>query len=375
MNHLENKIWVVVGTRPECIKQVPLFWSLQKKFGADQVCLIGTGQHQELLQQALAPFKTRLDYSVELPKDRKDLVELAGLLTLALGDLFRTQKPRAVVVQGDTTTSAISAICAFYQKIPLFHNEAGLRSFDLLQPFPEEANRKWITAVADLHFAPTELATQKLHDEQVDPAKVFVTGNTGIDALHWALKQLPEDPEYLRIQNWLNGRSPVLVTAHRRENEGSAMKNFYEMLAGFANQHSDLGFVCPIHPNNLAKPFAEKYLAPASNTLLVPPLDYVSTCHLLSQSALTMTDSGGIQEEGCSLGVPVVVCRAKSERMEAINAGLAKLCNPNDESQIQDGLRWAYQQFKNYPRKIQTIYGDGQASDKITALIEKYLLN
>ncbi len=259
---LNFKIWVVVGTRPEVIKQVPLYRALVKKMGKQNVGLIGTGQHRELLDQALAHFGEKLDVNLELMQAGQSLGATAARVLTKIDEIVVASKPEMLIVQGDTTTAAMTAVAGFHNGIKVVHNEAGLRTYDLQNPYPEEANRKWIGVVADIHFPPTVVARDALIKEGVDPSRVHVVGNTGIDALMWTLKEkkCPDETAGL-ISGWkARGLKPVLVTAHRRENDVSKMDAWFQSLAGFLEQRKDIVLVCPMHPNNRALDAAKKYL-------------------------------------------------------------------------------------------------------------------
>lgn len=353
------KIWIVVGTRPEVIKQIPVYWACQKVFGAPNVKLIGTGQHKELLAQALAHFGVQLDLNFEIMKPGQSLSKIAAAVMEKFDEALEMETPDWVIVQGDTTTAAMAALATFHKKIKIAHNEAGLRSYDLLNPFPEEANRKIISSVANVHFVPTELASSALIKENVNKKSIYCVGNPGIDSLYWTLNQkIP-----LRIESLLKDlenkkMSPVLMTAHRRENAGSTMDQWFEVLKDFFTKNSDLNLICPMHPNNLALDHAQKHLKNMSNVLLCEPFNYLETCHLLKASRMVVTDSGGLQEESATLGIPAVVCRKTTERMEGVLANRALLV---DTDLISDSLPKALNWALATPKLEQNtqIFGDG----------------
>ncbi len=337
-----KKYWILVGTRPEVIKQVPLYLELLKRFGKDQVALIGTGQHKELLKQALDHFGIEPDINLNIMTQDQSLVSSSAAVLEGIGQLLRecSEKPEWVIVQGDTTTAAMAAWAAFQSGVKVAHNEAGLRSYNLKHPFPEEANRKLIGTIADLHLAPTELARNALLKEGVSAQQVFITGNTGIDALRWTLEQTePESICRLISQLQKDALTPVLVTAHRRENR-SSMESWFKTLREFLNAHSDLALVCPMHPNQAAEEAARRFLGDLPRAHIRPAMNYAETCHLLKHCAFVVTDSGGIQEEASTLGVPVVVCRQTTERMEAVHEGIALLAG-NEPEKIYQGMLWA----------------------------------
>jgi UDP-N-acetylglucosamine 2-epimerase (non-hydrolysing) len=290
-----------------------------------------------------------------------------------MGEAIKRQKPDFVVVQGDTTTAAITAMSAFHNKVPVFHNEAGLRSYNLHHPFPEEANRRWISVVADRHFAPTETAKKALLQEGVAEEDVLVTGNPGVDSLFWTVEQRVESKVLDQVKQKVEqGLKPVLITSHRRENSGSFMDNWFRSLKGFGEKHPELFFICPLHPNQLAREHAERHLGGSERALLCEPLSYAETCHTLKQCFFVVTDSGGIQEEAVSLGVPVVVCRKVTERMEGVKAGWSRLADPQETEQVLDGMKWAYDLAKAPPEKSLP-FGDGRASQVMARGIGSFL--
>lgn len=364
------KIWVVVGTRPEVIKQVPVYWACQNKFGPEKVKLIGTGQHKELLTQALTHFGAQLDANFDIMKPGQSLSKVAASVLERFDEALEKESPDWVIVQGDTTTAAMAALAAFHRKIKIAHNEAGLRSHDLQNPFPEEANRKIISSIADLHFAPTKIAHTALIKENVSPEAIEVVGNTGIDSLHWTLsKPTPKNIGNLLEEIQKNQAEPVLLTAHRRENAGYTMDQWFEELQKFFNDHKELYLVYPIHPNNLARPYAEKYLASLKNACLFEPFNYLETCHLLKSCRFVITDSGGIQEESATLGIPAVVCRKTTERPEGILAGRAKLVNTDNlHNEISAALEWAINLGRG---PEQNLFGDGNAAKKIANILSE----
>ena len=366
-----KKIWVIVGTRPEVIKQVPLYWALKERRG-DSVALVGTGQHRELLDQALKPFDVRLDFNLDLSPQSSRLSETASLIFAGFDKLFSKFQPNWVVVQGDTTSAAIVAQCAFYNRIKVAHNEAGLRSHDLGHPFPEEANRKLITALASVNFAPTKRAQQELLKENISLSKIHLVGNTGVDSLLWMLKQpIPPLAEEIILNLRNENRKLVLLTAHRRENKGELVWKWFETLANFLKSQPDLFLVYPFHPNKIAKGACDQFLAPLPQVKILDPIDYPTTCHLLKFSHMVVTDSGGLQEEGATLGIPVVVCRKTTERAEAVELNLSKLADPEDPVALKIGLEWAFNLSTQERSKNQILkpFGDGRAANRICDLI------
>lgn len=366
---LENKkIWILVGTRPEVIKQVPLYQACVKRFGAKAVALVGTGQHKELLTQALAPFGVELDINLDIMKPDQSLTMSSAAILQGLDMLFRQTRPEWLVVQGDTSSAVMAAVAAFQHRILVAHNEAGLRSYDLRQPFPEEANRKMIAVVADLHLAPTTKAADVLRREGAPDEKIHVVGNTGIDAFLMMLSRpAPAAAQEIIGRVTAKGCRPVLLTAHRRENAADRVDSWFKALADFLKAHPDLALVYPTHPNKMSQDAAAKHLSTLDRAFLVPPLDYPSTCHVLNASRFVVTDSGGIQEEGATLGLPVVICRERTERTEAIDAGVARLAG-TDTQKVLDAMEWAYKMSES-PRVQKWPFGDGKSSPRIADIL------
>ena len=361
-----KKIWILVGTRPDVIKQMPVYLACCEKFGRDQVALIGTGQHRELLDQALDHFELRLDHDLNVMKSGGSLNELSAAILRGMDLLFRDGTPDWLLVQGDTTSAAMASWAGFQNQIKVAHSEAGLRSYDLQNPYPEEANRRLISLVADLHFAPTEGAKKILLGEGIDADRVLVTGNPGIDALRMTL-DMPEPKLSKEIREKIEGDQlkAVLLTAHRRENKGDGMTQWFEALARFMKQHTDLALIYPVHPNLSASGPAQKFLASDPRVFIQSALGYAETCHLLQHCQFVVTDSGGIQEEAAALGVPAVVCRRATERQEAIHAGLARLAGTATD-QVLDAMEWAYQTPRRKAKeRFHPFYGDGYSADRI----------
>lgn len=368
------KIWVLVGTRPEVIKQAPVYMACRDAFGADQVALIGTGQHRELLDQALAHFDLELDANLDVMQPGQTPTTAAAAILAGLEPMLRDRPPAWMVVQGDTTSAAMAAWAGFHAGVKVAHNEAGLRSYNLQHPFPEEANRKLISAIADEHFAPTEHARRALLAEGCRDEHVHVTGNPGIDSFLMTL----ERPRAERVTDIVataegEGRHLVLLTAHRRENSGHGMDEWFATLREYLDQRPQLELVYPLHPNRLGQHAAGRYLDGHPRVRIVEPLDYGETCHVLSHSSFTVTDSGGIQEEATTLEIPVVVCRRATERPEAVDAGFAHLAG-TDHEVLHDALDWAYERALTHQRGgINPIFGDGHAAERIARILAERL--
>jgi UDP-N-acetylglucosamine 2-epimerase len=369
-----SDVWIVLGTRPEAIKQIPLYLEARKRWGVDRVKLVCSGQHPDLLKPIFEIFDVQPDFEFQFAKTGLGLSEMSSLLLSRAAELFKKGKPRLLVVQGDTSTAAMLGLAAFYeQKIQVVHNEAGLRSGNNRDPFPEELNRKILASLSDYHLAPTHKAYEQLLREGVLAEKIVMAGNTGIDALVQVLnKEASPDLTKILLQVPAN-KKIVLMTAHRRENQGDSFANWFEGLAGFLRKNSDLFLIYPQHPNAFAREACEKYLGVLDNVLLTGPLDYLTTSHLLSKAAFIVTDSGGLQEEGASLGVPVVVCRKTTERSEAIDAGYARLAGTSLDG-VLAGCEWALELSKGGALEKQWPFGHGDASLKICDAFESWNL-
>lgn len=370
-----SSVWVFVGTRPEVIKQVPVYKALKEKLGDSSVSLIGTGQHKELLDQALEPFGVSLDDNFKLMEQANGLTDMASLILQKVNEIFKEKKPDLVIVQGDTLSAAMIAWASFLNHIPVAHNEAGLRTFNLNHPFPEEGNRRLISSIASYHFPPTELAKKVLLSEGIPSEKIFLVGNPGLDSLKEMLekKTSPQRITALLDNCHQEGRRPVLLTAHRRENEGEPIKKWFSAILSFLEKRPDVKIIYPMHPNNVAKPHAEVvFKNHPQMELLFPPLNYVETCHLLSHCRFVVTDSGGIQEEASTLGVPVVVCRETSERMEAVQEGFSQLAGQEIDS-ILNCMEKAYQKNRIHKEEWNPIFGAGDSGQKMADIISNIL--
>lgn len=369
------RVLSVFGTRPEAIKMAPLVLALQKSVDFDsQVCV--TGQHREMLDQALVLFEIIPDYDLSLMKPGQDLFDVTATAIVGLRDVLVEAKPDIVLVHGDTTTCLSAALAAFYQHIPVAHIEAGLRTGDINAPFPEELNRTVVAKIASKHFAPTESARQNLLDEGIPDDAISVTGNTVIDALLMTRDSIQKsfsgvcwrkslgDELYRNLED--KTRRTILITAHRRENFGQASHNICAAIAQLAERHSEWDFVYPVHPNpNIRQP-VNTLLGKYDNIHLIEPLDYKTFVWLMDKSDLVLTDSGGIQEEAPALAKPVLVMRDVTERMEAVEAGTVRLIGTAVDSIVEEfecvmGSEELYQHMAtaNNP------YGDGNAVDRI----------
>ena len=361
---------VVFGTRPEAIKLAPLILKLRQQFKV-KICV--TGQHREMLDQVLRVFNINSDFDLNLMKPNQNLTSLTSGVLEGVHSVLEKEHVDWVIVQGDTTTSMAAAIAAFYKKLNIAHVEAGLRTSEKFSPFPEEINRQLTSRLADLHFAPTEKNRDSLIQENISPEKIFVTGNTVIDALQWVLKNIPEPVWDLPFHP--SDKRMILVTGHRRENFGEGFQNICKAIKTLAVKNPNLEFVYPVHLNpNVQKPVTT-LLANQQNIHLIEPLDYQKFVHFMNRSYFILTDSGGVQEEAPSIGKPVLVMRDTTERPEAVEAGTVMLVGTdendivkNSQKLIDDKTHYESMSFSHNP------YGDGTASEKITNVFQKSLI-
>ena len=355
------KILIIIGTRPEAIKMAPLILRLRQDLDVE-VCV--TGQHREMLDQILKLFQIIPDYDLNLMKPNQNLANLTCEVLNGVTHVLKQEEFNWVLVQGDTTSTMAGAMAAFFQKVPVGHVEAGLRTYDMESPFPEELNRQVTSKMALLHFAPTAESKQNLLKEGFSENNVSITGNTVIDALYWVLEH--STPLDLALPIDLQQSRMILVTGHRRENFGEGFQQICEALQTIALQQPDVQIVYPVHLNpNVLEP-VNRILSNLQNIHLLEPLEYPQFVHLMNQSALILTDSGGVQEEAPSLGKPVLVMRDTTERPEAVQAGTVKLVGANQRTIVDETIRLlndseAYRKmaFAHNP------YGDGTASNKI----------
>jgi len=371
------KVLSVFGTRPEAVKMAPIVRLLKRTVDVEaRVCV--TAQHRQMLDQVLNLFDINPDYDLNLMRDDQSLAELSAAIFTHLDLVLKEFKPDWVLVQGDTTTVAVTALLAYYNRIKVGHVEAGLRTHDKWQPFPEEINRRVAGVAADLHFAPTEWAKKNLLREGVDEKIIAVTGNTVIDALQYVAKQ--EEPEEVKsfleklgISNEkreTENSSPItrrllLVTAHRRENFGKPLENICRALKELASR-GDVEIIYPVHLNPHVQEPANRILKDAAHITLLPPLDYLPLVHLMKHAKLILTDSGGIQEEAPAFGVPVLVLREVTERPEGVEAGALKLVGTKTSRIVQETKRLLEDESAYAAMaKASNPYGDGHAAERI----------
>ena len=361
------KVLTVLGTRPEAIKLSPIIHELSKRQNDFQSLVGTTGQHDEILKQVLDLFDIRPDFSLEVMKQNQGLTDLTAAILKKSAKALSDIRPDIILIQGDTTTVFTTALAAYYQKIMIAHVEAGLRTSNKYQPFPEEMNRRLTDQMSDIFFAPTERNRLNLLAEGIPDEKIFVTGNTVVDALLkiLATKCLPQVTELTEFKGTL-----VLVTAHRRENFGAPLENIFSAIRRIANMHPNIRFVYPLHPNPNVRNTAIKLLSSAINIKLLKPLDYLSFLHLMKRSYIIISDSGGIQEEAPSLNKPVLIIRETTERPELVEAGGAILVGSDKETICKEFNRLI--EDKEHYRRMTSItnpFGDGSAAKKIVDII------
>ena len=382
-NSLDMKrILLVFGTRPEAIKMAPLVREFQKHPEAFETIVCVTGQHREMLDQVLRIFGIQPDYDLNIMRQGQDLYDVTARVLLGMRDVLREARPDVVLVHGDTTTSAAAALAAFYQRIPVGHVEAGLRTHDIYSPWPEEMNRQLTGRIATYHFAPTPLSKRNLTEEGVSPDRIVVTGNTVIDALRQVVSRIKADTALdaelertLRaggydVSRLRDGRRLVLITGHRRENFGEGFIHMCTAIKDLTRRYPEVDFVYPMHLNpNVRRPIHEVFgddLSGLGNMFFIEPLEYLSFVYLMEKSAIVLTDSGGIQEEAPGLGKPVLVMRDTTERPEALDAGTVRLVG-TDYDKITREASTLLDDASAYERMSQAVnpYGDGLACGRI----------
>ena len=375
-------VMLVFGTRPEAIKMAPLVKAFQADPENFRTLVCVTGQHREMLDQVLQIFDIRPDYDLNIMKQGQDLYDVTARVLLGMRDVLREARPDAVLVHGDTTTSAAAALAAFYAQLPVGHVEAGLRTHNMYSPWPEEMNRQLTGRIATWHFAPTPLSRQNLLEENVSADRITVTGNTVIDALYWVVDKIRQDAglsarldaELLRsgydVSRLNDGRRLVLITGHRRENFGEGFIHMCTAIKDLTQRYPGVDFVYPMHLNpNVRRPIHEVFgqdLTNLGNMFFIEPLEYLSFVHLMAKSHIVLTDSGGIQEEAPGLGKPVLVMRDTTERPEALEAGTVRLVG-TDYQCIFDSVSRLLDDEAAYTAMSRAVnpYGDGKACGRI----------
>lgn len=363
-NAMKLKVMSVFGTRPEAIKMCPLVKKLEECGEIESVVCV-TGQHRQMLDQVLEIFRIAPDYDLNLMKDRQTLTTITVSVLTELEKVLRDVKPDLVLVHGDTTTSSAAALAAFYQQIPVGHVEAGLRTYDIYSPFPEEMNRKIISQIAELFFAPTEKNKGNLEKENIRD-NVFVTGNTVIDAFQYTVRENYRYKNEVLRNLTFDGKRYILMTAHRRENLGAPLENICRSVLRLVRSNPDVEVIYPVHLNPAVRETAFGILGNDPRIHLIDPIDVEDMHNIMSRSYLVMTDSGGLQEEGPHFGIPVVVLRTETERPEAVEAGTVVVAGTEEEDifRIANELLSDESKYEKMARSINP-YGDGKASERI----------
>ncbi len=363
------KVMTVFGTRPEAIKMAPLVKELKKREQIECVVCV-TAQHREMLDQVLEVFDIVPDYDLNIMKQGQTLAEITTRALLSLEDVIKKEKPQIVLVHGDTTTTFAGALAAFYNQVDIGHVEAGLRTWNKYSPFPEEMNRQMVDRMTDMFFAPTEVSKGNLLEEQIPEEKIYVTGNTAIDAMATTVKDNYEH----EVLKWASDSRMILLTAHRRENLGDPMRNIFRAIKRVVNEHDDIKVVYPIHMNPKVREVANEVFGDTDRVRLIEPLEVIDFHNFINKSYIILTDSGGVQEEAPSLGKPVLVLRDTTERPEGIDAGTLKLVGTDEETIYQETKKLLNdKKVYNEMSHASNPYGDGKASARIAdAIISKY---
>lgn len=362
---MKKKIMMIFGTRPEAIKMCPLIKELKLREELETIVCV-TGQHREMLDQVLEAFEVVPDYDLSIMKEKQTLFDVTINILVKMKEVLLEVKPHVVLVHGDTSTTFVTALACFYLQIPLGHVEAGLRTYNLYSPYPEEFNRQAVSIVASYNFAPTEMSKENLLKEGKNPDSIYVTGNTAIDALKTTVR---EDYSHEQLE-WASDSRLIMITAHRRENLGEPMKNMFRAIKRIVDENPDIKAIYPIHMNPVVRETAQQILGSTDRIRIIEPLDVLDFHNFLSRSYLILTDSGGIQEEAPSLGKPVLVMRDTTERPEGIAAGTLKLVG-TDEEVIYKTFRQLLEDKEVYEKmsKASNPYGDGFASKRIVDII------
>jgi UDP-N-acetylglucosamine 2-epimerase (non-hydrolysing) len=362
-----KKVMLVFGTRPEAIKMCPLVNELKKRDSIETIVCV-TGQHREMLDQVLETFKVEPDYDLSIMEDKQTLFDITTNILNRIKEVLEKENPDVVLVHGDTSTTFVTALACFYLQIPVGHVEAGLRTYNIYSPYPEKFNRQAVSIISQYNFAPTEKAKENLIKEGKDASRIWVTGNTVIDALKTTVKEDYTHPEL----EWAKGSRLIFITAHRRENLGQPMHNMFRAIRRVMDEHPDVKALFPIHMNPVVRQAANEELGGLDRIHIIDPVEVFDCHNIMAQSYLILTESGGIQEEAPSLGKPVLVMRDTTERPEGIAAGTLKLVGTEEEV--------IYRNFKellenkeayNAMAKANNPYGDGYACGKIADILEK----
>ncbi|ADU32142.1 non-hydrolyzing UDP-N-acetylglucosamine 2-epimerase [Evansella cellulosilytica] len=364
---MSRKVMVVFGTRPEAIKMCPLVKELKTREKLDTVVCV-TGQHREMLDQVLDAFNVVPDYNLSIMKEKQTLFDVTVKILEKMKSVLEEVRPDVVLVHGDTSTTFVTALACFYLQIPVGHVEAGLRTYNIYSPYPEEFNRQAVGIVAKYNFAPTDMSKENLIKEGKDASTIYVTGNTAIDALNTTVKE-----GYSHAQlDWVGDSRLIMITAHRRENLGEPMKNMFRAIKRIVDEQPDIKAIYPIHMNPVVREAANEILGECDRIRIIEPLEVLDFHNFLSRSHLILTDSGGIQEEAPSLGKPVLVMRDTTERPEGIAAGTLKLVG-TDGGVIYQSFKMLLEDKKEYEKMSHASnpYGDGFASKRIADVLER----
>lgn len=365
-----KKIMLVFGTRPEAIKMCPLVNELKNREDIKTIVCV-TGQHRQMLDQVLEVFHVVPDYDLSIMKEKQTLFDVTENILQNIKEILEKEKPDVVLVHGDTSTTFVTTLACFYLQIPVGHVEAGLRTYNIYSPYPEEFNRQAVSIVAAFNFAPTELSRQNLIKEGKNANKIYVTGNTAIDALKTTVRD-----DYTHEQlDWASDSKLIMITAHRRENLGEPMRNMFRAIRRIIDEHDDVKAIYPIHMNPIVREIADEILGGDDRIHIIEPLDVLDFHNFLARSYLILTDSGGIQEEAPSLGKPVLVMRDTTERPEGIEAGTLKLVGTEEET-IYRNFKQLLENQSEYEKmsKASNPYGDGFACKRIADILEKVKL-
>ena len=363
------KVMSIFGTRPEAIKMAPLVKELERRKEIESIVCV-TAQHREMLDQVLNTFDIKPDYDLNIMKQGQSLADVTTRALVGLEEVIKEVKPDIVLVHGDTTTTFAGALAAFYNQVAIGHVEAGLRTYDKYSPYPEEMNRQMVDRLSDMYFAPTEISKDNLLKENIDESKIYITGNTAIDAMSTTVDENYTHPEL----DWINaGERMILLTAHRRENLGEPMRHIFRAIKRVVDEFSDVKVIYPIHMNPRVREVANEVFGDADRVKLIEPLEVFDFHNFQNKSYIILTDSGGIQEEAPSLGKPVLVLRDTTERPEGIKAGTLKLVG-TDEDVIYEETKKLLLDKKEYEKmsKASNPYGDGHASERIVDAIIQY---
>lgn len=361
-----KRVMLVFGTRPEAIKMCPLVNELKTRKGIETVVCV-TGQHRQMLDQVLEVFGVVPDYDLSIMKDKQTLFDITSNILNKIREVLVEAKPDVVLVHGDTSTTFVTALACFYMQIPVGHVEAGLRTYNIYSPYPEEFNRQAVSIIAQYNFAPTELSKSNLVREGKNESRIWVTGNTAIDALKTTVRADYTHPEL----DWASDSRLIMITAHRRENLGEPMHHMFRAIRRIMDEHPDVKAIYPIHMNPLVRQIADEELSGCERVRIIEPLDVLDFHNFLAYSYMILTDSGGIQEEAPSLGKPVLVMRDTTERPEGLKAGTLKLVG-TDEQVIYENFKLLLENKDEYDKMSHASnpYGDGLACKRIADILE-----